>query len=151
MRLKSLNGDMFKPFRSHRRFLGWSSGRMREDFQTFWRGFLPREASIYESTLVEQTKLLSESVSKTWTYEALVWFWGEVCWVLQVRVASGVNTEFPYRVCIVDRGLIVATLFATSISDSQGAKHRKMRSSRYWYESVIKNAKVPSDFRTLRN
>ena len=25
-------------------------------------------------------------------------FWREFCWVLQVRVASGVNTEFPYRV-----------------------------------------------------
>ena len=27
------------------------------------------------------------------------------CWVLQVRVASGVETEFPYRVHIVDRGV----------------------------------------------
>ena len=27
------------------------------------------------------------------------------CWVLQVRVASGVDTEFPYRICIVYRGL----------------------------------------------
>ena len=35
----------------------------------------------------------------------------EFCWVLQVRVASGVDAEFPYRVRIVDRGLIAATLF----------------------------------------
>ena len=32
-------------------------------------------------------------------------FWREFCWVLQVRVASGVNTEFPYRVRIADRGV----------------------------------------------
>ena len=37
---------MFKPFRSHRCLLGWSSGRVREDFHTFWRGFLPRDASM---------------------------------------------------------------------------------------------------------
>ena len=29
----------------------------------------------------------------------------ELCWVLQVRVASGVDTEFPYRVRIIDRGV----------------------------------------------
>ena len=46
MRLNSLNRDMFKPFRSHRRLLGWSSGRLREDFRTFQRGFLPRDASM---------------------------------------------------------------------------------------------------------
>ena len=34
-------------------------------------------------------------------------------------MASGVETEFPYRVRIVDRGLIAATLFAATISDSQ--------------------------------
>ena len=28
----------------------------------------------------------------------------DFCWVLQFRVASGVDTEFPYRVHIVDRG-----------------------------------------------
>ena len=39
--------------------------------------------------------------------------------VLAVRVASGVDTEFPYQICIVDRGLIAATLFATTVSDSQ--------------------------------
>ena len=38
--------------------------------------------------------------------------------VLGTRVASGVDTEFPYRVRIVDRGLIAATLFA-AVSDSQ--------------------------------
>ena len=32
-------------------------------------------------------------------------FWRELCWVLQVCVASGVDTEFPYRVRIVDRGV----------------------------------------------
>ena len=32
-------------------------------------------------------------------------FWREFCWVLPVRVASGVDTEFPYRVRIVDRGV----------------------------------------------
>ena len=31
-------------------------------------------------------------------------FWRGLCWVLQVRVASGVDTEFPYRVRIVARG-----------------------------------------------
>ena len=31
-------------------------------------------------------------------------FWREFCWVLQVCVASGVDTEFPYRARIVDRG-----------------------------------------------
>ena len=46
-------------------------------------------------------------------------FWREFCWVLQARVAFGVDTEFPYRVRIVDRGLITATLFAATISDSQ--------------------------------
>ena len=39
--------------------------------------------------------------------------------VLGIRVASGVDSEFPYRVCIVDRGLIAATLFAATVSDSQ--------------------------------
>ena len=34
-------------------------------------------------------------------------------------MASGVDTEFPYRVRIVNRGLIAATLFADTISDSQ--------------------------------
>ena len=29
----------------------------------------------------------------------------EFCWVLQVRVDYGVDTEFPYRVRIVDRGV----------------------------------------------
>ena len=33
-------------------------------------------------------------------------FWREVCWVLQVRVDSGVDTEFPYRVRIVDRVVV---------------------------------------------
>ena len=47
-------------------------------------------------------------------------FWREFCRILQVRVASGVDTEFPYRVRIVDRGLIAATLFADTVSsDSQ--------------------------------
>ena len=32
---------------------------------------------------------------------------------------SGVGTEFPYRVRIVDRGVIAATLFAATISDPQ--------------------------------
>ena len=32
-------------------------------------------------------------------------FWREFCWVLPVRVASGADTEFPYRVRIVDRGV----------------------------------------------
>ena len=32
-------------------------------------------------------------------------FWREFCWVLPVCVASRVDTEFPYRVCIVDRGV----------------------------------------------
>ena len=35
-----------KPFRSHRRLLGWSSGRARQYFHTFQRGFLPRDASM---------------------------------------------------------------------------------------------------------
>ena len=38
--------------------------------------------------------------------------------ILEIRVASEVNTETPYRVRIVDRGLIAATLFAITISDS---------------------------------
>ena len=38
---------------------------------------------------------------------------------LPVRVASGVDTEFPYRVRIVDSGLIAATLFADTVSDSK--------------------------------
>ena len=49
-------------------------------------------------------------------------FWRGFCWVLQVRVDSRVDTELPYRVCIVDAiigGLIAATLFAATISDSQ--------------------------------
>ena len=37
----------------------------------------------------------------------------------QVRVASKVDTEFPYRVRIVDMGLIAAALFAETVSDSQ--------------------------------
>ena len=41
------------------------------------------------------------------------------CQSVSQRVASGVDAEFPYRVCIVDRGLIAATLFAVTISDSQ--------------------------------
>ena len=43
----------------------------------------------------------------------------EFCWVLQVRVAFGFDTEFPYQVRIVDRGLIATTLFAAAFSDSQ--------------------------------
>ena len=39
-------------------------------------------------------------------------------WFLPVHVARGVDTEFPYRVRIVDRGLIAATLFADTVSDS---------------------------------
>ena len=46
-------------------------------------------------------------------------FWREFCWVLPIRVASGVDTECLYRVRIVNRGLIAATLFAVTISDSQ--------------------------------
>ena len=42
----------------------------------------------------------------------------EICLFLPVRAAPGVDTEFPYRVRIVDRGLIAATLFADTISDS---------------------------------
>ena len=37
MRLNNLNRDMFKPFRSHRRLLGLSSGRVREVSHTFSR------------------------------------------------------------------------------------------------------------------
>ena len=44
---------------------------------------------------------------------------GEFCSVLQVRAASGVDTESPYRVRVVDRGLIAATLFGATVSDSQ--------------------------------
>ena len=44
-------------------------------------------------------------------------FWREFCWVLQVRVAFGVDTEFPYRVRVVDRGGWL--LFADTVSDSQ--------------------------------
>ena len=32
-------------------------------------------------------------------------FWTEFCWVLHVRVASRVDTEFPYRARIVERGV----------------------------------------------
>ena len=47
-------------------------------------------------------------------------FWREFCWILRVRVASGVDTKFAHRVRIVDRGgLILATLFAATVSDSQ--------------------------------
>ena len=47
-------------------------------------------------------------------------FGREFCWVLPVRVASRVDTEFPYRVHIVDMGgLVAATLFADTVSDSQ--------------------------------
>ena len=46
------------------------------------------------------------------------------CWVslvnLEIRVLrNAVDTEFPYRVRIVDMGLIAATLFADTVSDSQ--------------------------------
>ena len=40
--------------------------------------------------------------------------------VLGIRVASGVETEFPYRVRIASRGLIATTLFADTVSDPQG-------------------------------
>ena len=43
----------------------------------------------------------------------------EFCWILQVRVASEVDTEFPYRARIVDRGSIAATLFAATVSNFQ--------------------------------
>ena len=36
MLLSNLNRDMFKPFRSHRGLLSWSSGRMREDLHRFF-------------------------------------------------------------------------------------------------------------------
>ena len=36
-------------------------------------------------------------------------------------MASGVDTEFPCRVGNVDRGLIDATLFAATVSDSQNS------------------------------
>ena len=38
--------------------------------------------------------------------------------VLGIHVASGVDTKFPYRVRIVDRGLIAAALFADTVFDS---------------------------------
>ena len=66
----------------------------------------------------------SMSVSTMWG-----WYWNSVSASLLERlllgfascVASGVNTEFPYRVRIVDRGrgVIAATLFADTISDRQ--------------------------------
>ena len=46
-------------------------------------------------------------------------FFGE-----SVRVASGVDTEIPYRVRIVDRGVIAATLFADTVSDAQVSELR---------------------------
>ena len=38
---------------------------------------------------------------------------------LVIHVASRFDTEFPYRVHIVDMGLIATTLFADSVCDSQ--------------------------------
>ena len=38
-------------------------------------------------------------------FERRLPFWREFWWVLPVRVASGVDTEFPYQVRIVDRGV----------------------------------------------
>ena len=52
-------------------------------------------------------------------------FWREFCWVLPVRVASGVNTEF-FRIASVSSigGLIAATLSADTISDPQTSTSR---------------------------
>ena len=47
--------------------------------------------------------------------------------VLEIHAASGVDTEFPYRVHIVDRGLIATTLFAATVSDSQRSGDKRAR------------------------
>ena len=65
MRMNSLNGDRFEPFRSHRGLLGrvfW--------LHRFYRGLLQRDASM-RALLVRQTKLLSERVSNSSTYQVL--------------------------------------------------------------------------------
>ena len=49
-------------------------------------------------------------------------FWREFCWVLPVRVASGVGTEFPYRVRILNRGVDCRDPVCRHRSDSQ---HRR--------------------------
>ena len=38
--------NLFKPFRSHKRWLGWDFGHVREDSYRFYMGFLQRDASM---------------------------------------------------------------------------------------------------------
>ena len=48
------------------------------------------------------------SVSTMWVNTEIPYrlpFWREFCWVLLARVDSRVDTEFPYRVRIVNRGV----------------------------------------------
>ena len=46
MLLSNLNRDVFKPFCSHRRLLGWYFGRVLAEKHRFYRGFLQRDASM---------------------------------------------------------------------------------------------------------
>ena len=63
--------------------------------------------------------------------------------VLGICVASGVDTEFPYQVRIVDRGLIAATLFADTVSASQ--VHRNPE------EKPLPGGTVPTENRNRSN
>ena len=49
-----------------------------------------------------------DDVGSILKFRIIFLFWREFCWVLQVRVTSVVDAEFPYR-----------ALFADTVSDSQ--------------------------------
>ena len=58
MRLNNLNRDVFKLFRSHRRFAWLTFWSRAWGLALVLKG-IPSERRIYQSTLVGQTKLLS--------------------------------------------------------------------------------------------
>ena len=66
-----------------------------------WWMHLRKTKKIALSLKLEVSEMASAKPASA--YQLL--FWRAFCWVLQVRVASGVDTEFPYQVRIVDRGV----------------------------------------------
>ena len=55
---------------------------------------------------------------------------------LEIRVASGVDIAILYRVLIVDMGLIAATMFADTVSDSQKRRGSNLARGKYGSRKV---------------
>ena len=67
--------------------------------------------------------------------------WREFCWLLPVRVASGVDTEFPYRVRIVDRiAISAATYRGAKCPTLKTAEKQPKKAPRGWQYNNRKTA-----------